>query len=131
MSKNFCEIFEELSVLNEMALSRRDAMNRAMDLQLRFIEHFDKIYNDIDNIAINHWASEMQAWLNQVLAIKLSYNNKSLTKEQLRDWFFYGGSESSTLFRNNMTEGQVYDDFVELILENSDVKLSLKKLDLI
>ena len=117
--------------LQEMALRRRDAMNRTLDLASKFVEHFDKIYNNIDSETINHWASEMQAWLNSVLNIKLKETNKPLTLEQKIDWFFTAGSGSDILFKHNPTEAEVYDDFIDLVAVNNDVKESLMQLDLL
>lgn len=131
MNNNYIEeVLEELSTLNEMALTKRDAMNRCLDLSIEFVKHFDKIYNDIDNDAINHWASEMQSWLDKVLSIKLSYNNKSLSLQQKMDWFFTSGSDSETLFKDNFTEAEVYDDFINLVAVNNNVKESLRQLGL-
>lgn len=116
-------------IITEMALSRKDAMNRALDLSEKFVEHFDKIYNDIDNKAINHWASEMQAWINSVLKIVLKESSKPLSLQQKMDWFFTAGSDSETLF-DNVTEAEVYNDFVNLVAISNDVKSALRELGL-
>lgn len=123
------ELAENLC-LQEMVLRRRDAMNRTLDLAPKFVEHFDKIYNNIDSEAMNHWANEMQAWLNSILNIKLKETNKPLTLEQRIDWFFTAGSGSDILFKDNPTEAEVYDDFIDLVAVNNDVKESLIQLDL-
>ena len=46
------------------------------------------------------------------------------------DWFFTNSSDSETLFENK-TEAEVYDDFINLVAVNNDVKKSLKELDLL
>lgn len=120
----------KFKIINEQAMKQNDAMNRCMDLSMRFIEHFDKIYNDIDNTAINHWASEMQSWLDNINNIKLKNTNKNLSIDKKIDWFFTCGSDAETLFKNNMTEADVYNDFIELVIKTNDIKQSLKELDL-
>lgn len=124
------EAFEKLNNLTEQAMTRRDAMNRVMDLAPQFIRHFDKIYNDTDPKLISHWASEMQAWLNAVLAIKLSSTNRPLSLQQKIEWFFSCGSDSETLFPDNPTEAEVYDDFIDLLAISNNVEASLIELDL-
>lgn len=116
-------------MINE-AIARKDALLKVTELAPKFVEHFDKIYNDINFTAINHWASEMQAWLNYVLNIKLKETKKPLSLQQKMDWFFTNSSDSETLFENK-TEAEVHDDFINLVAVNNDVKKSLKELDLL
>ena len=116
--------------IQDMAMDRRQAMNRAMDLAPRFVEHFDKIWQYPQSTARSHWASEMQAWLDQILGIKLKESNKPLSLQQKMDWFFTNGSESETLF-NDRAEAMVYDDFIDLVAVNNDVKKSLNDVGLL
>lgn len=116
--------------IQDMAMSRRQAMNRAMDLAPRFVEHFDKIYNNKSSIEVNHWASEMQVWLNQILGIKLKETKKQLSLQEKMDWFFTNGSDSETLFKDQ-GEAMVYDDFIEKVAFNNDVKKSLNDIGLL
>lgn len=116
--------------IQDMAMSRRRAMNRAMDLAPRFVEHFDKIWQYPQSIDVNHWASEMQAWLNQILEIKLKETKKSLSLQERMDWFFTNGSDSETLFKDQ-GEAMVYDDFIEKVAFNNDVKKSLNDVGLL
>ncbi len=116
--------------IQDMTMSRRQAMNRAMDLAPRFVEHFNKIYNNKSSIDINHWASEMQAWLNQILGIKLKETKKQLSLQEKMDWFFTNGSDSQTLFKDQ-SEAMIYDDFVDLVAVNNDVKKSLNEIGLL
>lgn len=118
-------------VLKEMAMSRKDALIKVSDLAPKFIEHFDKIYNDIDSDVIMHWAAKMQARLNYVLNIKLKENNKPLSTQQKMDWFFTCGSDSETLFSDNLTEASVYDDFIYSIITTDNVMESLEEVGLI
>lgn len=134
MNTDFFETIRKLDKLNEdffteMALSRKDALVKVTELAPRFVEHFDKIYNDIDSESINHLTNELQAWLDYVLNIRLKNTNKPLSNQQKLDWFFTCGSDYETLFINE-TERQVYIDFVMLVSKNNDVKLSLQTLEL-
>ena len=112
-------------------MTKSAAMEHALSLSKKFVEHFDKIYNDNDNDAISHWASEMQSWLNDIISIKLKNTNKPLSLQQKMDWFFTGGSDSETLFPDNKTEAEVYDDFISKVAFNNDIKQSLKELELV
>lgn len=114
---------------NDMALSRKDAMNRALNLSKRFVEHFDKIYASPYSSAKNHWATEMQTWLDSILIIKLKETNKTLSLQQKMDWFFTCGSDSLTLFKD-MSEAAIYDDFINDLAIHNDVRRALVKCDL-
>ena len=114
---------------NDMALSRKDAMNRALNLSKRFVEHFDKIYNSQYSSAKNHWATEMQAWLDSILIIKLKETNNALSLQQKMDWFFTCGSDSTTLFKD-MNEAATYDDFINELAIHNDVRRTLVKCNL-
>ena len=114
---------------NDMALSRKDAMNRALNLSKRFVEHFDKIYKSPYSSAKNHWATEMQNWLNSILMIKLKETNKTLSLQQKMDWFFSCGSDSMILFKD-MSEAATYDDFINDLAIHNDVRRALVKCNL-
>ena len=116
--------------IQDMAMSRRQAMNRAMDLAPRFVEHFNKINNNKSSIDVKHCASEMQAWLDQVLGIKLKETKKPLSLQEKMDWFFTNGSDSETLFKDQR-EAMIYDDFIDLVAVNNDVKKSLNEIGLL
>lgn len=116
--------------IQDMAMNRRQAMNRAMDLAPRFVEHFDKIWQYPQSTARNHWASEMQTWLDQILGIKLKETKKPLSLQERMDWFFTNASDSETLFKDR-AEAMVYDDFVEKVAFNNNVKKSLNDVGLL
>lgn len=113
-----------------MAMTRWQAMDRVTDLAPKFVEHFDKIYNNKCSVNMNRWASEMQAWLNTILSYRLKETNKPLSLQQKMDWFFTNGSDSETLF-NDRAEALVYDDFIEKVAFNNDVKKSLNDVGLL
>lgn len=113
-----------------MAMSRQQAMNRVTDLAPRFVKYFNKIWQHPRSMSCNHWANKMQEWLDQILGIKLKETNKPLSLQQKMDWFFTNGSESETLF-NDRAEAMVYDDFIDLVAVNNDVKKSLNDVGLL
>lgn len=116
--------------IQDMAYSRKDIFEKVTNLAPRFVEHFDKIWQYPQSMARNHWASEMQAWLNKVLSYRVKESNKPLSLQQKMDWFFTNGSESETLF-NDRAEAMVYDDFIDLVAVNNDVKKSLNDVGLL
>lgn len=116
--------------LQDMAYSRKDIFEKVTNLAPRFVEHFDKIWQHHQSTACIHWASEMQAWLNTILSYRLKETNKPLSLQQKMDWFFTNGSDSETLF-NKRSEALVYDDFIDLVAVNNDVKKSLNDVGLL
>ena len=88
--------------LDEMALSRTDAIERCCSLGTQFAEHFDKVYKDgKDALSFRHHCVEMQAWWNSACNIKLKPHNKSLTVEHLVDWFFTAGQGTEDLLHDS------------------------------
>ena len=105
--------------LNEMAMSRRDAINKCLDLSKPFIEHFHRLFNDTNEDTRNHHLSEMQNWYDQVSKIKLTKTNKYLNEKNLYDWFFTGCQLMSDWFENeDGDEISRYEVFVDLILDD-------------
>lgn len=115
--------------LVDMALTRQDAMDRCVSLGKKFIEHFDKIYNNRNNNTFNHWAKEMKNWLNQVKEIKLKPKNNYILNGQLRDWFFTAGAAPEDFMLNpDDKELQMYDNFCEKLLSGKDIYTALNEL---
>lgn len=115
--------------LFDMALTRQDAIDRCISLGKKFIEHFDKIYNNRNNNAFNHWAKEMKTWLNQVKEIKLKPKNNYILNGQLRDWFFTAGAAPEDFMLNpDDKELQMYDSFCEKLLSGKDIYNALNEL---
>ena len=92
--------------LNEMALSRQDAIDRCMGLGKKFAEHFDKIYNSKDKKLIDHWAKEMDAWWDQVKDIRMKPRSKRIYNVDLLDWFFDAGQ----LATDFMTSDDIFEE---------------------
>lgn len=119
----------KITKIEDMALSRSDAMERCISLGKKFIEHFDKIYKDPNCQAVNHWTSEMQGWLNNVREIKLKTTNKTLLDGNLRDWFFTAGALPEDFMTNAIYEElEAYDKFVNLILNGKTIIEALKEI---
>jgi hypothetical protein len=49
-----------------MSIGRKKALERLEALALRVEEHFDKIEAARDDPAVNHWRTEIRAWLDQM-----------------------------------------------------------------
>lgn len=100
--------------LSDMSFERQDAIERCYSLGKRFIEHFEKIYNEPNSQAVNHWCNEMQEWLNNVRSIRLRQNKKPLNYTDLIDWFFVIGSSSDAIFSKE-DEVDIYEEFLSKI----------------
>lgn len=106
--------------INEMALLKVDAMDRAIALGEKFAEHFNKLFYDED-FEKNHHLSEMQAWWNKVKNIKLSYNKKAISDCQLIDWFFTAGQNFEDVIENNFIAK--YKKFILNMLKNRNIDI--------
>lgn len=116
--------------IQDMTMDRRQAMNCVMDLAPKFVKCFNKTWRHPQSRRCNHCANKMQMWLDQILGIKLKETGKSLSLQQKMDWFFTNGSDSETLFKDR-AEAMVYDDFIEKVVFNNDVKKSLSDVGLL
>lgn len=115
--------------INDMALSRGDAIDVCMSLGKKFIEHFHKIYSNSTNEAVNHWASEMNSWFYKAKNIKLKSSNCGITETQLRDWFFTSGANFTDFIDDcTIDEERIYDKFIRLVIDSNDVKSAVNKL---
>lgn len=123
------KIVDSKDSINDMALSRADAMDRCISLGSKFIEHFDKIYNNKEDNAVHHWISEMNSWLNSVRKIKLKNTNDVLLNSNLRDWFFTAGANAEDFMTSpSYNEIKSYDKFVELLINGSSIENALKEI---
>lgn len=111
--------------LNEMAMSRMDAMDKCIDLGRQFIEHFHKVYAEGKNSKdFVHHCTEMQSWLNYVRSIKLKTTNRYLTPSDLIDWFFTAGEciDADNGF-DTYEEIDLYNEFFLALAANKDCKV--------
>lgn len=110
-------------ILNEMAMSRGDAIDLCISLGEKFIEHFNKIVElGLNDEYFNHHCVEMQAWFDRVNKIKLKTTNKNLTIEQLVDWFFTCGENIEDVVSETSVE--LYNNFIIKLLGCESVKES-------
>ncbi len=115
-------------ILQEMALSRPDAMDRCYSLGIKFIEHFDKIYSNFQDPDVPHWEGEMQGWFDSIKRIKLKSTNKPLLDRQIIDWFFTATTFPEDIVDMDEDEQETYDKFCTLLLTNLSVKKSIDKI---
>lgn len=115
--------------VNDMALSRTDAMDRCISLGKKFIEHFDKVYKNPNNSARNHWLSEMNTWWKSVKEIKLKNTNKPPLNGEYRDWFFTAGANPEDFMKSpTYMESKSYDDFVNALLNGANIESAVKRI---
>lgn len=105
--------------LNEIAYDRSQAVKKCHTLGKQFISHFHKCMKDIyqeNNKRLHYHSSEMQAWRDEVKEIKLTYNNKFLSADQLINWFFTAGSDIETAIQDEYTG--VYEQLILSLLKD-------------
>ena len=100
------------NILLEMSMDRSSAIDRCIGLGKQFVNHFDKIYKDPNNKAVNHWISEMENWLDDVNIITLKPSTKHLNHSNKMDWFFTIGSSYEELFKDEK-EIDAYSELIE------------------
>lgn len=99
--------------IQDMALSRADAMERCISLGKKFIQHFDKIYKNPNDNSVQHWKGEMKGWLNSVKEIKLKNTNKPLLNTEIHDWFLTAGANVGDFIKSPLAnEIEAYDKFI-------------------
>ena len=105
--------------LQEMAISQNKAIDKCQELGIKFIEHFEKIYDNPNSEAVHHWEVEMSSWLNKVKSYTLKSTNKKLTRQNLDEWFYTACGEPYEYFKNSTEEKiEAYDEFYHLLDNN-------------
>lgn len=110
--------------INELAYKRSDAIEICKNNGLLFINHFHKCMQDLSENNINrlhHHAAEMSSWWNNVIRMKLTYNNKHLAKDQLVNWFFTAGSDIDEMIQDEYQD--LYGEFMILLLSNPNTNV--------
>ena len=122
-----------ITILNEQAMVRADAIDRCNSLGEKFIWHFHKVYTNPNDLSVNHWINEeMQGWLNSVKNIVLKQNNKKLRAIEISDWFLTAGSYPEDIVKEmDVDELEIYDRFCVLILLGNTVEQSFKELNIV
>lgn len=129
MSEDKMNLQEAISTLNslqeeyleEMALSRKDAIIKCTGIGQRFVEHFDKIYNaEPNNENVAHWKTELAGFWGQIKDMKLKPDSKFLSFQNLMDWFFTAGQDAEDFFKaeDKNAESEKYDDFIMHLFKN-------------
>lgn len=117
--------------ISDMTYDKQTIVNRCGDLGFKFIEHFEKIYSNPNDNAVDHWIGELSGWFKQVSRLKFKSNHKLINNEQLIEWFFLDGSDLDGLFGNDNLKKNKYKLFIEELLTSKDVKYSLIKANII
>ena len=116
--------------LNEMALTRNEAIDRCFSLGKQFIDHFHKcVHEGKDSDDFTHHCTEMQAWFDEVKQYKLKQNKRLLTADTLINWFFTVGSDVEEKIEEEYQD--IYEQFyIRLLLDrnNSNVENILTEL---
>lgn len=106
--------------LDEMAISKSEAIASCMQLGTEFYEHFHKVYvGGIEDVDFKHHCKEMYNWYNSVRKIVLKSNKKPINNDQIYRWFFLAGSESYILFQDT-NEVDAYEEFIQKLLSGDD-----------
>lgn len=114
--------------IDDMAIQRRDAIDRCISLGEKFIEHFHKIYKNPNDINVNHWMGEMQGWLDTVKRIRLKESKDFILDGDLYDWFYTAGSSPDVIVPEMYyDELKIYDKFAMKCLNNNDVRNSIRE----
>lgn len=116
------------NTITDMAVERRDVIDRCINLGEKFIEHFHKIYKNSNDINVNHWTGEMQGWLNTVKRIILKESKDFILDGDLYDWFYTAGSSPDVIVSEiNYDKLKIYDKFAMKCLGNNNVRNSIKE----
>lgn len=115
--------FIKEDILNEMAISRSDAIDKCEELGIKFIEYFEKIIKEPKSSSVNHWMNEMQKWLDRINKFVLTQNKKLIPTGDKINWFFNANSTPEILIKDS-TIASKYEDFIEIIIKNNNVKKS-------
>ena len=110
--------------LNEMAYTKSIAAQMCRDIGKPFIKHFHKCMEDLENNNMDrfhHHACEMQSWWNDVRTMKLSYNNKKLSVDQLINWFFTAGSDIEEMI--DVRYQDLYEKFILDLIKYPNTRL--------
>lgn len=94
------------------------------DIGKPFIKHFHKCMRDLENNDIDmfhHHSCEMQSWWNDVSTMKLSYNNKKLSVDQLINWFFTAGSDIEEMI--DVRYQDIYEEFIIELIQYPNTKI--------
>lgn len=90
----------------EFAYSAVKIRQDCRSLGRKFIEHWNKLYADIQNKNFKlakHHCQEMQTWWNDIKNLKYKHNKKVVTDEELYDSFFTCGQFSEDFIKDKQS----------------------------
>lgn len=115
--------------LEWMLLTRGELMNRCCFLGHRFIEYFDKIYNESrDFDTIHQWASKMQTFYDEMNNIIIKESTKRLSGSERKDVFYSYGSTYEGYFNNNQNEIDLYEELIDSLEMTHNVYQSIQEM---
>ena len=118
--------------IEDMAYTRKQALDKCWDLAEPFIEHFEKIYKNPKAQTVHNWCVEMQTkWFKPIEDIVFKHNHKQIEDENIYEWFLTRGSSPEVLFKDNPEKAKIYKEFCEELLKTRDVEKSLINIGLI
>ena len=115
--------------VKDLAMSRKDAIDKCIELGEKFLQHFHKCYNSNNKEVIGHWLGEMSGWYNTVKKYVLKENKKPIPSIDLIDWFFTCGSTPETIVPE-MSEDELsaYDNFAVSVVNGTPVEEAFGKI---
>lgn len=111
--------------LNEMAVTRAQAIETCIHLGRQFIEHFHKVYAEGKySQDFPHHCTEMQTWLNDARRLKLKTTKRYIDTSNLIDWFFTAGEAvDKDLGFDDYEEADLYNEFFIALCANKSSKV--------
>jgi len=107
--------------LNEQARSKSEICDKCEELGALFIAHFDKVFNNPTADEVNHWITEMEAWVSKCRSMRFKHNNKQVSLVNMIDWFFTCSKSVDDLF-SDAAEIDAYNSFIEEYINTKDIK---------
>lgn len=100
--------------------TRVDAITHCLTLSRKFVECFRQAYLNFSNfIEFRRNCTEMQNLYREVERIKYKENGRGISKVNLVDWFFTGGSTPEYFLKSDR-EVDIYNDLIFSLLANRE-----------
>lgn len=100
--------------------TRVDAITHCLTLSRKFVECFRQAYLNFSNFPeFRRNCKEMQNLYREVEGIKFKENGRSISKVNLVDWFFTGGSTPEYFLKSDR-EVDIYDDLIFSLLADRE-----------
>lgn len=105
--------------LTEMSMSRSEISYRSSRLGRQFIDHFNKVLNDLqskNSNCLNHHCQEMQSWWDYVRKLTYKHNKKYISDDDMIEWFFSGGGN----YEDTVNNVAMYKQLIGCMLSNKN-----------